>query len=176
MITSRKLLREYLDADRQALGKAYKRPKLFGDEVWKFQILLRKYEYYFNTPGGMNGIFKMYYRFKWHRAGIKLGFMVPPNVFGKGLAIVHYGLLTINGNAKVGDNCRVQEGVNIGAKHSGASPVIGNNVYIGSGAKILGDIHIASNVIIGAGAVVVKSIEEEHTVWAGVPARLVGRR
>ena len=58
----------------------------------------------------------------------------------------------------------------------GKSPQIGNNVYIGSGAKIIGDIKIASNTVIGAGAVVVKSIEEENTTWAGVPAKMINRR
>lgn len=171
MITSRRELKEYLEADRKALGKKYDHPKFFGDEIWKFQIFLRKYEYYLNSSRGGNRLLKMYYRLRWHNAGIKLGFMVPPNVFGKGLAIVHYGLLTVNGNARIGENCRIQEGVNIGAKNNGESPVIGDNVYIGSGAKIVGGITIASNVVIGAGAVVVKSIEEEHTTWAGVPAK-----
>ena len=49
-------------------------------------------------------------------------------------------------------------------------------MYIGSGAKIIGDIKIASNTVIGAGAVVVKSIEEENTTWAGVPAKMINRR
>lgn len=118
---------------------------------------------------------KYYYRYRWHTLGVKLGFSVPPNVCGKGLAIVHYGLLTINGNAKIGNYCRIQEGVNIGAVKNGLSPEIGDNVFIGSGAKVMGDIHIASNTIIGAGAVVVKDINEEYTTWAGVPAKMINR-
>ena len=42
-----------------------------------------------------------------------MGFMVPPNVFGKGLRIVHYGLLTVNGDARIGENCIIQEGVKV---------------------------------------------------------------
>lgn len=50
---------------------------------------------------------------------------------------------------------------------------IGDNCYLGSGAKIIGDIRIADGVAIGANAVVVKSIIENNTTWAGVPARKV---
>lgn len=62
-----------------------------------------------------------------------------------------------------------------GAVKNGLSPVIGDNVFIGSGAKVMGNIHIASNTIIGAGAVVVKNIDEEYTTWAGVPAKMINR-
>lgn len=174
MIESKKDLAEYLEADRLALHKKKKHPSLFGDEIWKFQIFLRKYEFYLN--GGGSRLLKAYYHYRWHSMGVKLGFSVPPNVFGKGLSIAHYGLLTVNGNARVGNFCRIQEGVNIGAVRNGESPIIGDNVYIGSGAKVLGNIKIASSTIIGAGAVVVKSIEEEGTTWAGVPAKMINKK
>lgn len=109
MIRTREELKEYLLADKIALKKKKNKPSFFGDEIWKFEIYLRKYEYYMNR-----GVLKYYYHYRWHNLGVKLGFSVPPNVCGKGLAIVHYGLLTINGNAKIGDYCRIQEGVNMG--------------------------------------------------------------
>ena len=61
-------------------------------------------------------------------------------------------------------------------KNNGGFPIIGDNVYIGAGAKIVGDIHIADDVAIGAGAVVVKSIEEKGTTWGGVPAKKISDR
>ena len=63
-------------------------------------------------------------------------------------------------------------GVNIGA-NGGEPPVFGDNVYIGPGAKIFGDIKIASGCRIGANAVVCKNCEEENSTLVGVPAKNV---
>lgn len=52
MITDKKSLMEYLEADKEALQMKSKRPPLFGKEVWKFQIALRMHEYYLNTNRG----------------------------------------------------------------------------------------------------------------------------
>lgn len=55
--------------------------------------------------------------------------------------------------------------------------MLGNNVFVGTGAKLLGDITIADNVKIGANSVVIESIHEAGTVWAGIPAkRIIGRK
>ena len=68
----------------------------------------------------------------------------------------------------------IHVGVNIGAHHNKA-PKIGNNVYIGPGAIIFGDIEIADNVSIGANATVNKSVFESNTVVAGTPAVIMKR-
>ncbi len=110
-------------------------------------------------------------RWRLRKIQLKLGFSIPLNVFGKGLSIPHYGLIVINPATRIGDNCRVHVGVNIGA--SGGSlhaPVIGDNVYIGPGAIIFGDIKIADNVTIAANATVNRSIEEANVMVAGTPA------
>lgn len=52
MITSKEDLRLYLAKDKQALGKTGSRPKLIGDDIWKFQIALRRHEYYTNVKRG----------------------------------------------------------------------------------------------------------------------------
>ena len=179
MIKSRKELREYLEQDRKALwNKSRKHPSLFGDDVWRFQILLRKTEYHVNCSRSPLGkLIGICYKFRYHRRSVKLGFAVPLNVFGPGLSIAHYGTLVVNSKAKVGRNCRIHAMVVIGATGGNPkAPVIGDNVYIGSGAKVIGDIHIADDVVIGANAVVVKSIDEPGTTWAGVPARKISDR
>lgn len=105
---------------------------------------------------------------------MKLGFSIPLNVFGPGLGIAHYGTIVVNGNAKIGANCRIHIAVNIGASNgSKKAPKLGNNVYIGPGVKIFGDITVADNVVIGANAVVNKSIDEEGSVVVGIPARKI---
>ena len=177
MIKTRRELKYYLEQDAIALRcEARKRPKLFGDEVWKFQILLRKTEYYNNMKTSRPYLLCHYlwYRFLFHKQSVKLGFSIPLNVFGPGLSIAHYGTIVVNSAAKVGKNCRLQEGVNIGATNSSnLAPQIGDNVFIGTGAKIIGDISIANDVAIGANAVVVKSITESGVTYGGVPAKKI---
>lgn len=181
MITTKSDLKDYLKQDAIALrcGER-KRPSLFGDEVWKFEILLRKTEYYANRfrAGKKLYVFHyMWHRFRFHRLSVKLGFTVPLNVFGPGLSIAHYGTLVVNANARVGKNCRIQEGVTIGTTNgSENAPQIGDNVFIGSGAKIIGDITVADDVAIGANAVVIKPITESGTTYGGVPARKISDR
>lgn len=95
-------------------------------------------------------------------------------MFGPGLSLAHTGNIIINPNAHIGENCRIHVGVNIGAHHDKA-PSIGNNVYIGPGAILFGDIQIADNIIIGANATVNKSFTEPNVVIAGTPACVVKR-
>ena len=179
MILSKQDLRRYLRQDQIALGKGrQRRPALFGDEVWRFQRLLRKTEYYVNcskSPLGKG--LSAFYRLRYHRYCVKMGFHLPLNVFDEGLSIAHYGALVVNTRTRVGKNCRIHAMVVIGATNGNpAAPVIGDNVYIGAGAKIIGDIRIANGVAIGANAVVVKSIDEPDTTWGGVPARKISER
>ncbi len=178
MIDSRKKLEYYLEQDKIALGKKdRRRPSFFSDEEWRFEILLRKTEYYYNCGKGLPGkLMYMFYKFRYHRLGVKLGFHVPLNVFGEGLAIFHFGTLAVNSHAKVGKNCCIHATCVIGATNGEQkAPVIGDNVYIGYGAMIIGDIRIADGVAIGANAVVVKSIDEPGTTWGGVPAKMISR-
>jgi serine O-acetyltransferase len=108
------------------------------------------------------------------RLAVKCGFLLPIGVFGKGLSVAHKGTIIVNHNARIGENCRIHEGVTIGSTNGpDDSPKIGNNVFIATGAKIIGDIYIADDVAIGANAVVVKSINEPGTTWGGVPARKI---
>ncbi len=86
------------------------------------------------------------------------------DVFGEGLIIIHgYGVV-VNCGAKIGKNCTIYHGVTIGNTDWYSSPVIGDNVMIGTGAKVLGKIHIGNNVKIGAGAIVVNDIPDNCTV------------
>ena len=178
MIKTKSDLKYYLQQDAIALGyKNRKRPGLFGDEVWKFQIILRKAEYYTNAYRNSSKKFIFHYawyKFMFHRLSVKLNFSIPLNVFGPGLSIAHYGTIVVNSAAKVGKNCRLHVGVIIGATSgSTLAPIIGDNVFIGTGAKIIGDVSIADDVAIGANAVVVKSITEKGVTYGGVPAKKI---
>lgn len=180
MIDSKKALAFYLECDRVALGKSRKRPQLIGDEIWKYQRLMRKLDYA-NCWGQqknrflqtVNLIRVFYYKMRYRKLGMELGFSIPCGVFGPGLAIVHYGSIVISSKACIGENCRIHSGVNIGANAGETkAAVIGDNVYIGPGAKIIGDIRIGNGVCIGANAVVVKDVEDRITV-GGIPAKKI---
>lgn len=175
MIKSKSDLKEYLQLDKIALGKEkVRRPKLFSDEVWRFQISLRKAEYAQNCKQGILFLpYRLYRKLIFHRLSVKCGFTIPLNVFDAGLSIAHYGTIVVNDHAKVGRFCRIQEGVNIGASGGDASPVIGDYVFIGSGAKLMGEIKIGNHVAIGAGAVVVHSFDDNNITIAGVPAKKI---
>ena len=175
MIKSKKDLNMYLEEDKRALNITKRYPKIFSDEIWKFQIRLRKYEYAENCLRSKIYIpYRIWRKLLFKHMSVKLGFTIPPNVFDSGLSIAHYGTIVINNNAKIGKNCRIQEGVNIGSTNgSNLAPIIGDNVFIGSGAKIIGNIKIGDDIVIGAGAVVVKSYMERGITIGGVPAKKI---
>ena len=137
---------------------------------------LRKEEYYKNQDkqNYYTKLLGLIYERKRNRLGLKLGFFMECNCFDEGLTIDHPSVITINPKAKIGKNCRLHGNNCIGNNGSiDIAPVIGDNVDIGYGAVIIGDIPIADNIKIGAKAVVNKSFEEPGITIAGVPARKV---
>ena len=90
---------------------------------------------------------------------------------GGGLFIQH-GFSTYIAAESIGENCWINQQVTIGYKDNTRPPIIGDNVTITCGAKVLGPITIGDNVTIGANAVVVKDLPPD-SVWGGVPARRI---
>ncbi|MCI1946508.1 serine O-acetyltransferase EpsC [Clostridium luticellarii] len=102
----------------------------------------------------------------------------PGAKIGKGLFIDHGMGVVIGETAEVGDNVTLYHGVTLGGtgKDTGKRhPTIGNNVFIGSGAKILGPIVVGDNVKIGANAVVLKDVPSNCTA-VGVPVRIIYKK
>lgn len=102
----------------------------------------------------------------------------PGAKIGKGLFIDHGMGVVIGETAEVGDNVTLYHGVTLGGtgKDTGKRhPTIGNNVLIGSGAKILGPIVVGDNVKIGANAVVLKNVPSDCTA-VGIPVRIIYNR
>ena len=100
--------------------------------------------------------------------------ILPSAEIGPGLYIGHFGGICIHHNAVIGKRVNIGQGVTIGelGKGHGGVPKIGDDVYIGVGASVLGNIVIKDYAIIGAGAVVLKDVNQGETV-VGVPARPV---
>jgi serine O-acetyltransferase len=91
--------------------------------------------------------------------------------FGPGFVILHSMGIVINSQVRGGRSVILEHGVTIGSE-KGQSPVLGDDVYVGAGAKIIGAVRIGSRVKIGANAVVTRDVPDGATV-VGIPARIV---
>jgi serine O-acetyltransferase len=123
-------------------------------------------------PALLRKCFSLVYRIWFKFTQIITGIELPCEVeIGRNFVIDHFGGIVISGYSKFGDNCRIRNGVVVGLQRvdEPCAPVIGNNVDIGSGAKVLGPIKIGDNVIIGANAVVIRDVPD-NCIAAGVPA------
>ena len=148
-----------MECDRVAMGRT-KRARPWDLTYW-FVHCMRYYEYWYNQKTLVGKILSIIWHIRFKRISEKCGFTIPINRIGPGLRIPHYGTIVISGNAEIGENCKIHAGVNIGATNGRTDAKrIGNNVYIGPGAKLIGGGTIADNVVIGANAVVTGSIEE----------------
>lgn len=174
MIKTKKELREYLEADKIALGICLKKPRLFRDELWKFQRLYRKTEYYWNNRNRsmihriIATFMMLYYRKKSRQRCCE----IPINCIGKGLAIWHGYNIIINDTAKIGEFFGISANTNVGQAH-GVAPIIGDNVTMCMGSCVLGGIRICNNVTIGAKALVLKNVNEEYVTVGGIPAKIL---
>ena len=91
--------------------------------------------------------------------------------FGPGFVLIHSQGVVINSAVRGGSDVKLEHQVTIGAEKN-AAPVLGDNVFIGAGAKIIGGVHVGCNVRIGANAVVVNDIPDGTTA-VGIPARAI---
>lgn len=97
---------------------------------------------------------------------------------GRRLVIEHSGAIVVHGNAVLGDDCIIRQGVTIGNRYMDRpleAPHIGHRVNIGAGAKILGAVKVGNDVEIGANAVVIADVPD-GAVAVGIPARIILRK
>lgn len=177
MIKTKDDLREYLQCDKMHLGIKHARSR-WNNDIWKYEIALRRHEYYHNNRKGIiNRFLCKYWAWRHHRLGVRLGFTIYVNTCGKGLRLSHYGSIIINGKARLGDFCDLHSCVNIGQnggkENSINTPTIGDRVWIGLGAKLFGKITITDGCQIGANAIVNKSFDTPGSVIAGCPAKVL---
>lgn len=185
MIQTKKELKEYIRADKIAMGfgkgqrsiwKEYIKGNWDDIIIYKQIRILRKLEYYsHNRYNTLKRIIYLIIKYRYWRIARKNSLHISPNVFDKGLHIVHLGYIWVDNSSIIGKNCTILPRVLIGKKKPGLKPpivFIGDNCYIGTGASILGPIKIGNNVTIGAGAVVVTDIPD-NAIVAGNPAKII---
>lgn len=177
MIQSKKDYLYYLECDRIAMRKTGKRPRYLHDIIWTFERLLRKCEYYENCKHDIfSRVYAKFLKLQYVKLSHRLGFSIGFNTCGPGLCIEHYGNVVINQNAKIGCNCHIIGSVVVGATADDMVPSIGNNVFIGFGAAIIGRVSVADGVAIGANAVVSKDILSPNVSIGGIPAKIISNK
>ena len=140
-------------------------------EGFRYMYFLRKaLKYKRRSPLGI------FYRLLRRSYGYKYGFQIPINTnIGEGFYIGHFGTIVINGNAIIGKNCNIAHNTTIGEVPSGklkGYPTIGDYVWIGTGAVIVGNITIGNNVLIAPNAFVNINVPDNSLVL-GNPARII---
>ena len=169
----RRDLKEYLRADLYRYNGAKATCYLFkaispSMPAFRYTYLLRHASVFskYSIRGFLYRVVLQHYSYKY-------GFQILPNTrVGKGLYIGHRGPVVINGQAELGDNCTLGHIVTIGQTNRGATagtPKIGNNVFIGAGAVVVGKIIIGDNVLIAPNSYVNFDVPS-NSIVSGNPA------
>jgi serine O-acetyltransferase len=175
MISSREELRFFVAADRVMAGKSPKKnwkeyllDIIYPDYILNYLRSMRHVAYHLNCKKkGASTISYLYHKWNFQKIGAKLGFSIGPNVFGYGLLIPHYGTIVVNNKTKAGRHCVLHTSTCIG----GAGNVIGDALYLASGAMIMGPkVMLSDNVSVAANSMVNKSFSESNILLAGTPA------
>ncbi len=167
----KKMLKETIKADIYRYFGDRKKPLILPIGL-KYTILFRK------ASLSKNRILRTIYKFKLEKMSRNTHLQIPAGTsIGKGLYIAHFGLLTVNPRTVIGKNCNLAPGVLIGKTNSrggkeGGVPVIGNNVWIGNNAIVVGKITVGDDVLIAPGAYVNCDIPS-HSIVIGNPARII---
>lgn len=183
MIRTKEDLQVYLQADLNRYGG--KSPGL-KDHIlhkewtiwWKYQKLLRIFEYYENNKN-RNILFKLlwlYYLYKHRRESLSLKSFLFPNTLGPGLCIYHVGQVLISKTAKIGKGFTCRPGCVIGnVEGEESAAIIEDNVEFSLGVKVFGSIKIGREALINANSVVMSNIPP-YAIVVGNPGKIIGFR
>lgn len=154
-------------------GKFWETPISDQRYIWKYIKTMRYIEYYMYKHTFLSMLCRLFYTYKIQKYARITGFQIHPGTLGEGVTIWHWGMIIIHQDVRIGKNCTLQPDVVIGKRQKkGNLPIIGNNVYICAGARILGNIKIGDNVIVAPNTVVFKNIPD-NCVVAGNPACII---
>ncbi len=174
-----KEFKELIKADLTRYGSGNNRSAFikhyFKDEGFKYTFWWRFAEYA-SQAGILRYLLYPFLILVHRHLSYKFGISIPIGVkIGAGFYIGHYGNIVISGDAVLGRNCNISQGVTIGQANRGkykGTPIIGDEVYMATGAKIIGGIKVGNNTLISANALVTKNIDD-NAVCVGVPAQII---
>ncbi len=149
--------------DRQALVAAY-----LHDPGFRFTYHLRKLAFYGPRKKSLGVFGYIYHRLLVHHYRFKYGFDISPmTIIGPGLYIGHFGGVVISPYAVLGSNVNIAQGVTIGSTSTGprlGAPTLGDRVWVGTNAVIVGKINIGNDALIGPGAYVYFDVPDRAVV------------
>lgn len=165
-------LQRYMLGRRTMKSFAYAYLRIPG---FKYLFWLRISAWFANKGAGF-WVIHLFARLMLDHYKFRFGISIPYNTqIGAGFYIGHFGGIVLNEAARIGRNCNISQGVTIGQANRGdrkGTPVIGDNVYIGPGAKIIGAVRIGNHCAIGANAVVTHDVPDQ-AVAVGIPAKII---
>lgn len=137
----------------------------FTDQIMAFLRSMRRYSYYKNQQGRFAKLLSVYYYLRFRKWSHSLGFTIECDTLGYGVVIPHQGTIVVGKNL-IGNYAVLQTSICI----SSNDKIIGDALYVGTGAKITSKIVLGDNVSIGANSVVNKSFPDGNCMIAGAPA------
>jgi serine O-acetyltransferase len=142
---------------------------------FKYSFWMRVVAYFSQHPWLRRSLYRIPYFVLMH-CTYKYGISIPHNTaVGPGLYLGHFGGIVVHEKSAIGRNCNISHGVTLGQANRGrmkGHPTIGDNVYIGPGAKIVGRVSVGNNVAIGANCVVTHDVPD-NAVVVGVPGKVI---
>lgn len=145
---------------------------------FRYSVLLRACRYFRTVFFLRWGVYHLT-KFWFSRLSLVLGvYMDPVTEIGPGLYIGHACGIIVNKRCRLGANCSISAHVTLGRKSrepNEGCPSLGDRVYLGPGAVIIGAIHVGDDAAVGANAVVTKDVPA-HGVATGIPARVISDR
>lgn len=177
MITNKLQLAFYMKADlmmNRGFMKYSVRERLYRlfspDFIIAYLRCMRRYAYYSNERGGWtNRLLSAFYKNRFKRLGLKLGFSIGPNVFGYGLVIPHYGTIVVGPSNSVGNYAVLHTSTCI----TDNGKTIGDGLYLATGAKLTSKITLGTGVTVGANSVVNKDVLSDNCLVGGIPAKII---
>ncbi|MBK8852990.1 MAG: serine acetyltransferase [Saprospiraceae bacterium] len=142
----------------------------FRSQGFRYTYFLRKY------CAANNLLTRIFFKFFLLRYRYRYGFQISSNaVIGPGLYIGHFGTVIVSAGAVIGKNCNLSPGVTIGRDHRGkrrGAPTIGDSVWIGTNAVLVGKIEIGSDILIAPNSFVNFDIPD-HSIVIGNPGKII---
>lgn len=182
MINTFKEARQYIKLDLEKINGKFSVSKmiktLMFEPGYKYIFWMRLTQCFWRKRG-LYLILFVICRFILKHYSYKFGFDISYRAdIGSGFSISHHGYIIIRAAAKIGKNCWVRPGLCIGKKSvedDSYGAIIGDNVQIGVGVGIFGNVKIGNNVSIGANSVIVKDVPD-NSVIAGVPGKIISKK
>ena len=141
----------------------------FPNYIMNFLIEMRKCSYFKHQKGLFNKFLLAVHYAKYRKLGMKLGFSIGVDSLGYGVVIPHYGTIVIGGTNRIGNYAVLHTSTCI----SSNGKIIGDGLYLSTGAKITSKIKLGNNISIGANSLVNKDCEQDNILLGGMPAKVI---